>query len=56
MRFDARVGWRVSRQLEVAFVVQNLFDNGHKEFRDATSFVEAQEIERAYYGLFNWRF
>lgn len=56
VRFDARVGWRVSRQLEVAFVVQNLFDNGHKEFRDATSFVEAQEIERAYYGLFNWRF
>jgi iron complex outermembrane receptor protein len=33
---DARIGWRVSRQLELSLLVSNVFDREHREFADAS--------------------
>jgi len=33
---DARLGWHVSRKLDLSLLVANLFDRGHREFADAT--------------------
>jgi iron complex outermembrane receptor protein len=37
---DARLGWRVSRELELSLLLQNLFDRSHPEFGAAANRVE----------------
>jgi iron complex outermembrane receptor protein len=49
---DFRVAWQPIKQLEVALVVENLFDNQHAEF---TSPLHT-EVERSIYGKLTWRF
>jgi iron complex outermembrane receptor protein len=39
---DLRVGWRVNRQAELSFVVQNLFDDKHGEFASDNRLSEFQ--------------
>jgi iron complex outermembrane receptor protein len=38
---DARYGWRVNRNLEVALIGRNLFDPSHAERADPTPTAEA---------------
>jgi len=47
--FDARWGWRVSREVEVSLTLENLFDRRHAEF-DAPS-----EYGRSAFLRLQWR-
>jgi iron complex outermembrane receptor protein len=53
-RFDARAGWRITDELQLEVVGQNLFDDAHREFSGVTD-VTATEIQRAVYGRLTWR-
>jgi len=37
---DARLGWQLSKSLELSFLLQNLFDRSHPEFGTAANRVE----------------
>ncbi len=50
---DARLAWRPRRNLELAIVGQNLWDDRHPEFGPAFT---RQEIPRSVYGKMTWRF
>jgi iron complex outermembrane receptor protein len=56
VELDARLGWRPTKNLEVAVVGQNLVHAHHREF--SPSFIKTQqgEIERGVYGKVTWRF
>ncbi len=49
---DARMGWRVSKTLEVSLTLQNAFDPGHPEWGLPTN---RAEIERAAFLKLLWR-
>lgn len=49
LRTDFRLGWKANENLGLEFVVQDLFDDRHRERSDI-------EIERAYYGRLTYRF
>jgi iron complex outermembrane recepter protein len=49
---DVRLGWRPTKDLELAVVGQNLFDNRHLEF----SSTLRTEIQRGIYGKVTWRY
>ncbi len=49
---DARLGWRISRDLELSLTLQNLFDPGHAEFGGAAT---RSEYERALFLNMQWR-
>lgn len=51
--FDARLGWRVTTNLDLSVVGQNLCDNQHPEFGSAPT---RQEIPRSIYGKVSWHF
>jgi len=51
--FDARLGWRVTTNLDLSVVGQNLCDNQHPEFGAAAT---RQEIPRSIYGKVSWHF
>ncbi len=46
---DARLAWRMRRDLELSLVGQNLLESGHSEF-------SSLEIERSVYGKIDWKF
>jgi iron complex outermembrane receptor protein len=46
---DARLAWRIRRDLELSLVGQNLLESGHSEF-------SSLEIERSIYGKIDWKF
>lgn len=54
-RFDARVGWRVRRDLELSLVGRNLFDPGHAEFVNPSGPRSSEEM-RSIFGAATWRF
>ena len=51
LRTDIRLGWQVSPEVELSFIGQNLFDNGHQEFNTSPINVggvsENTEIKRS---------
>jgi iron complex outermembrane recepter protein len=53
--FDARLGWRPRKNLELSIVGQNLLDNQHLEFKPEITSLPA-EIERSVYGKITWCF
>jgi iron complex outermembrane recepter protein len=50
---DVRLAWKVRRNLELAIVGQNLWDERHAEFGAAAI---RQEIPRSVYGKITWQF
>lgn len=54
-RFDTQLLWKVTDNMEVSLVGQNLFDNEHPEF-SAPPDGTANEIPRAFYGRVSLRF
>ncbi|MEN8129009.1 MAG: TonB-dependent receptor [Pseudomonadota bacterium] len=52
---DARMAWKVNKNLELSLVGQNLVESRHLEFR--TEFVEIlpTQVERGVYGKLLWR-
>ncbi|HET7623859.1 MAG TPA: TonB-dependent receptor, partial [Verrucomicrobiae bacterium] len=56
---DARIGWQISKNLELSIVGQNLLHDRHAEF--GPSYINTQngsisEIPRTIYGKISWRF
>lgn len=49
---DARIGWRIGRNLEVSFVVQNALDRRHAEFGTPPT---RAEFERGYFAKLQWK-
>jgi len=54
-RLDARVGWRVRRDLELSLTGRNLLDPGHAEFTNISG-PRTPEIPRSVFGAATWRF
>ncbi len=53
--FNLRLAWKPVRDLEVALVGQNLFDNHHPEFI-GENFLSITEVERSLYAQLRWHF
>ena len=51
---DVRIGWMLSKKIELNLVAQNLLDNHHAEFIPASP--SPREIERSIYGKATFRF
>ena len=47
---DVRLGWQVSRDMEVSLVGQNLLHARHLEFIEE-SFIRPTSVERSVYGM-----
>jgi iron complex outermembrane receptor protein len=54
-RFDTRIGWEATDNIELSLVGQNLFDDKHREFSSPTA-LGATTVDRAVYGSVTWRF
>jgi len=54
-RLDARIGWRIGRDLELSLTGQNLLDPSHAEFLNASG-PRTSEIPRSFFGAATWRF
>lgn len=54
IRLDARLGWHISKNMELSAVVQNLLDKHHPEFEDNS--VVPVEIQRGFLVELNYRF
>lgn len=53
---DARLAWRLLKNLELSVVGQNLLDNHHPEFSSGTQRQALTEIRRSVYGRVKWDF
>ncbi len=54
-RLDARIGWRIQRNLELSLTGRNLLDPGHPEFINPSG-PRASEVPRSIFGGATWRF
>lgn len=54
-RLDARIGWRIQRDLELSLTGRNLLDPGHPEFINASG-PRTSEVPRSFFGAATWRF
>ena len=54
-RLDARIGWRIRRDLELSLTGRNLLDPGHPEFIN-TAGPRTSEVPRSFFGAATWRF
>ncbi|MBN1141147.1 MAG: TonB-dependent receptor [Deltaproteobacteria bacterium] len=53
---DARLGYQVAQNLELAVVGQNLLDGRHQEYAFFQNAGNALEMERGVYGKLTWKF
>lgn len=54
-RLDARIGWRIQRDLEISLTGRNLLDPGHPEFVNPSG-PRSSEVPRSLIGGVTWRF
>ncbi|SDU53350.1 iron complex outermembrane recepter protein [Desulfobacula phenolica] len=55
LTMDLRLGWKITPQLELSLVGQNLLDKTHMEFVQE-AFSRATEVERSFYGKLTYQF
>ena len=53
---DARLGWRITKNLEAALVGQNLLHDQHQEFSPSYIETRATQIPRSVYAEITWQF
>ncbi|MEJ0061292.1 MAG: TonB-dependent receptor [Terricaulis sp.] len=51
--FDARVGWRLTDEIELSFSGYNLFDDSHPEFRNSST--PLRQMPRSFFLTTRWR-
>jgi iron complex outermembrane receptor protein len=57
LRADVRLGWRPTAKLELSLGAENLLDNRHPEFSEASGGSRTvAEVGRSVYGKITWRF
>jgi len=54
IRLDVRLGWHITKDLELSVVGQNLLDRHHPEIDDDS--VIATEVQRGVFAKLTWRF
>jgi iron complex outermembrane receptor protein len=54
-RLDARIGWRIGRDLEFSLTGRNLLDPSHPEFVNASG-PRTGEVPRSFFGGATWKF
>ena len=55
LTMDLRLGWRSGKNVEVALVGQNLFDNHHPEFAGTSNGFVPDQVRRTVYAQLIWR-
>ncbi|MBN1909859.1 MAG: TonB-dependent receptor, partial [Pirellulales bacterium] len=55
MTMDLRLGWKPRKDLEIALVGTNLFDNHHPEFGATIYETEITQVQRTVYAQLTWR-
>lgn len=55
VRFDVRLGWQITKDMELSIVGQNLFDGRHPEFGGEAGQVPT-EAERGIFARLRWEF
>lgn len=55
LRFDSRIAWKYTDNVELSIIGQNLFDDSHPEF-SGSLFSIPTETERSIYGKVTWKF
>jgi iron complex outermembrane recepter protein len=55
-RLDSRLGWRLSRSVDLSLTLQNLLDARHPEFNDSAGGVPSTQIRRSAYAQVTWKF
>ena len=55
IRLDARIGWRIQRDLELSLTGRNLLDPSHSEFVNVSG-PRTSEVPRSIFGGAIWRF
>jgi iron complex outermembrane receptor protein len=55
-QLDTRIGWQLTKNMEVSFVGQNLLDGHHLEFIDTLGGLISTEVKRSWYGMLTCRF
>jgi iron complex outermembrane receptor protein len=55
-RLDSRLGWHLSKMVDVSVALQNLLDSRHAEFSDSTGGVPSTLIRRGAYAKLTWQF
>ncbi|MGN6644514.1 MAG: TonB-dependent receptor plug domain-containing protein, partial [Verrucomicrobiota bacterium] len=53
---DVRLGWRPTKNLELALVGQDLLEPRHAEFHPTTIQTQATQVPRSFYGKLTWHF
>lgn len=53
-RFDARLGWRPTKAIDLSLVLQNAFDDEHLEYCEGV--IKNSEIQRSIFGKITWQF
>jgi len=53
---DARLGWKLHKDIELSVVGQNLIDSHRLEFKPEILDTYPTEVERSVYGKITWRF
>lgn len=56
MTMDVRVAWKLSRQLELSLIGQNLLSTHHPEFNSDVVNTLNSEVPRSVYGKVTWKF
>ena len=55
-RLDTQMSWKISEELTLSVVGQNLLKDRHAEFNDMFQVVNSSQIKRSAYAKLTWRF
>jgi iron complex outermembrane receptor protein len=53
---DTRLGWQLTKTLEISFVGQNLCNEHHLEFVDTVAGLVPTQERRSWYGMLTWKY
>ena len=56
VRFDARIGWKPNKKMDISLVLQNLLDDHHPEYTTRTLGLNSSEVTRSIYLKTTWIF
>ena len=53
---DCHLNWKISKQLNISLVGQNMLNDNHNEFQPDFIAIQATEVERSVYAKATWLF
>jgi iron complex outermembrane receptor protein len=55
-RLDSRLGWHLSKSVDLSVTLQNLLNSRHPEYHDSEGGVPSTQIRRSAYAQVTWKF